>query len=437
VFSSTILLLIIGVLSSFGQDSRVAKLVLLGGFAVAFYTDFSRRIPRTQPLKDKSHLLVLLIFQLVQSLCWVIIFIYEPAGFYVPRLLLVVIAGFPWLILWLLITTESRNVKLYGLPSSGIGAILWAVTSVCLSKLGVSADNSLITYGGDIQGSIFGNIRLMLPGFPGVVSGGVFCGLALASCLAAIISVDRNSHRITYGFLSLIMAFGIYITDVRSAVGVVLLLSIYGVYPLIQNGVYFLIQKRRIKDFKNKNMSRLSWLLLASVALPFIAPLLIPKIDDMSESIQGLAAMLIPSRNSESPLSLGGRTSIWRLVLDIAANKGLILFAFNVVGENGAGISEILFDSNPMPGTSESAHSHNAVLNYYFSFGIIGLTLLSLLLFFGYKKVRQHSISIAGAVYVFPFVAFMIFMSLESLLSVAYIYFSVYFTLFNCDLLET
>lgn len=424
---SILLVPVIGLLLSVGDKSQSLKLALLGSLGASLLYDFMHSKRRSRPLKCKFYIISIITFQAYLTYSWLDVYFSKPIGLELTRFMLAILAGSPWIAIWQVLATESRSPRILGLPPTGLGVLAWSFFATVLSRLGVGSDSSMLTYGRVVEGGVMGEFRSILPGFPGIVAGGVFCGIALVYAISGILVPNSTTNRALFAFAGAIAAYGIYITDVRSATGVsivALLIGLFWTWIIKSNNVS---SGSALASITRK-------LVIATGALPFMVPLLIPVLDSWTERVTiPFSANVVARSEAESLLSFGGRSRVWEVSTELAMSEKFSLFSFNSVGEFGAGVSYALFDAVIMPGTPESAHSHNAALNFYYSFGLFGLMILVVLIGNFCIQIVRSPVAKAQVVYLLPFFGFMVFMTLESLLSVSYTYFGLCFTLFNLD----
>ncbi len=425
---NALLLPLVGLLLSAGESSRIVRLLFLAIAGAALL-----RRPKTHPdatsaPRNSSLFRAICIFQLVQSMSWVLIYINKPAGLELSRLPLFVLSLLPWLAIWASYSSGISSTKLLGLYPSSLGVVLWGCTSVVLDLLNFSSDSTIMIYGGVVEGTVLSNSRTVLPGFPGIVSGGVMCGLGIV-CLIGAISKARPTWSSGWIVIPIcLLANGIRVTDTRSSAVLVLL------FPIIA-AVLWLYPKRPSRS-QDKWLDRIPKVLVAcSVISPFVTPILFPALEkiDFSAELIGLASQLLRT-TTESIFSFSGRSGIWSTAFEAIADDGLTIASFHPLGEFGAGVADVLFMASSMPGTADSAHSHNGVLNYYFSFGTVGLLFLITLFYRLYKAVGATGSDNEWRELQFPFAGFMMFFAFESLLSPQYMYFGLYFTLLSLDI---
>lgn len=430
MYFSILLIPVIGLLISVGDLSQSIKLALLGSLGAAFAYDLMDCKRRSRPLIGKLHFALIVVFQAYLTYSWIDVYLSKPIGLEISRFMLAVLAGSPWILIWQLVATESRSPRILGLPPCGLAVIVWSLCTVILSRLGIGSDSSMLTYGRVVEGGVLGEFRSILPGFPGIVAGGIFCGMGLVYSISGFLSCSNRFQRAFYAIAGCACGYGIYVTDVRSATGVSIVVLLLGVT---------LVVAAKLRGFGSSDLSSLLIRngVIATAAFPFLFPFAVPLLDQWAERTTfSLFSTAVTRSDSESVLSFGGRSKVWEVATDLAIHDKLALLSFNSVGEYGAGVSYALFEAVMMPGSPESAHSHNSALNFYFSFGIFGLAVLIAIVCLLGASLYRGRLGKLQLVYLLPFFAFMVFMTLESLFSVSYTYFGLCFTLYNIDVIR-
>ncbi len=367
----------------------------------------------------------------MQSISWVLVYLNKPAGFDVSSLTLVLISLFPWFAIWAVYSNRSSSLRWHGFYPSSLGVILFGCISVALSMANFNPILTSTIYGGTVKGIFLNGSRSVLPGFPGIVSGGVFCGLGIV-CLIGEVSKKPMNWQSGWRLLPLVLlANGIRVTDARGAAGVSLLFVAAGIVGIFSN-----IKTSDVKQCENGGRFGLPTAFIGgSIIAPFVATIMLPILNQINLS-PNLVALLsqVVRTNYESIFSFSGRCDIWLLAWDTIRNDGLKIVSFHPLGEFGSGISDVLFAATEMPGTALSAHSHNCVFNYYFSFGTFGILVMAFLLYKLFRTVTSKTKSSRLTDLQFPLTGFMLLSVFESLFSIQYLYFGLYFTLLSLDI---
>jgi hypothetical protein len=419
---------VVGLLLAAGEQSRLVRVAFLAIAGAALLWRPKTNVTVIRPARSGWLFALICLFQLVQSVSWLVVYVTKPAGMEITRLPLIVFSIFPWLAIWTCYANYAPTPKIFGLFPSSIGVILWGCTSVVLSMLNFSSDSTAMIYGGVVEGAVLSSSRIALPGFPGIVSGGVFCGLGILCCIGALHGKKLGWSAGWFLLPVALLANGVRVTDTRSATALSLLFFVIGALSRAYSTTPGTSAAIR--------MARTTRLLIwGSVIAPFVAPLLFPALEkiDLNAELVGLTSQLLRT-TTESVFSLSGRSEMWAVATETILKDGLTIGSFHPLGEFGSGVSDVIYLVSSMPGTGESAHSHNGVLNYYFSFGLIGLGFLIAFVNRLVRVVLAKSENGNCEALQFPFAGFMMFFAFESLLSPQYLYFGLYFTLLALDI---
>ena len=412
-----------GVLWAVPEVPILIRMGFVLAIAVAAIYDLTRGVRRTRPLRNRPHLVSIAFAQALFTGSWLHVAYSRPMGLGITYILQLILIALPWLCIWRAATREVTETRIVGLTPSGIGVLIWCSISVFALKLGYAGGTSTEAYGGMVVGSFMSDARVVLPGFWGIVSGGVLSGIAVCVSIAGVLLFSQPVARFAMCCVCAVGAYGIYSTDLRSAAGAVVIsvaiLALHLCAGFKRSGI----------EFARKAAS------YCLVALPVALPVVSLALNSLESVARGiLGGGVFVRSDSESLLSIGGRTDIWAASLELACTTTPSLVALNSVGEFGAGVSDSLFLMASMPGTAESAHSHNSILNAYYSYGIIGPFVFVIMNLFAARGLNQLKERRDAILLLAPFTAFMIHMATESLLSVAYQYFGLILVLLNIDI---
>ena len=396
-----------------------------------------RRCPRRQkPFKNKRLLHLVMAFQCIQTICWVVSTVDQEGGglYSLSSLgLLCLLAVAPWFCIYQFATRTPWFPISTGLTSTGLAVILLAGCSVTIYEgigiVGADARNMLVTYGTQNHGMLFGRgARAILPGFPGIVPGGVFCGLALSSCIACIFSKASRSLRVIAGIITLVYIRGILITDTRSAMAVLLLtLSFASVVSIASSS-----QGQELAAWLARRVLRCSRF---AVMVPILIPVVFPLVTAAVDSVSRLPFLELVTRNqNDSILELGGRTPIWQESLRILVERPISLVRFHVVGELGSGVAYELSEKTSQPGLPMFAHSHNTILNTYYSFGVLGVIFVFGILWSIGEIIGKLKLKVEMLAFQLPFFSLIVFMTVESMLANGMRYGGLYLLFLCLDL---
>lgn len=425
---NALLLPLVGILISAGDSSRIIKILLLAVIGLAVLRRRQDYSGLTSSSRNGALFKGICIFQLTQSLSWLLIYVNRTAGLELSRLPIIALALLPWIAIWIAYSSSTQSTKLLGMFPSSLGVVFWGCGSVVLNLFNYNPNATEIIYGGTVEGTVLSDSRTVLPGFPGIVSGGVFCGLGIMCILGRINKSGSIWSQIWMLIPICLLANGVRVTDTRSAAVLVTIFPSVAVFSWLYPNQYVESLDRWFKKFTKV-------MIAAATCLPFIAPLIFPALEKINLSVEliGMSSLILRTK-TESIFSFSGRSGIWSAAVESILEKGPSFASFHPLGEYGSGVSDILFLIASMPGTPESAHSHNGVLNYYFSFGIVGLLFLAAMLYQIYRILSMSSTNNELRELQYPFSGLMLLFTFESLFSPQYLYFGLYFTLLSLDI---
>jgi hypothetical protein len=390
----------------------LALSMLVGGIALDYV--YSTSIPWQKPFK--SHLLLAALLGGI----WLYDKFANPHQLEQSALMPLVIAcGIAHVALFPLFRRTKLQLS-FSRSYIGIGISVWLIVCIAGTLVGLNRALAVETYGFESDSVVSGQSREVLFGFTGVISGGVFSALVVVFWIATV-ATTRNKFIIPLG-VGIIGAggIGIYKTDTRSAFAVVLLTSLV-------MAAHFAL--RLTGGQGPRPGSRLALRGFAVLILvPFFLPLIAPWADELllASDVHLLPAAL--SRGTESSIfQFGGRTEIWRIVLGDMSSDGFHIANLQPLGELASGVADVLHSLVYIPGQIESAHSHNAVLNIYHSYGFLGVVLLAVALRVVYLRIARRSFDNRDVPQLVLLGAMLIFMIFESVFSIIYVYFSPVF----------
>jgi hypothetical protein len=305
-----------------------------------------------------------------------------------------------------MVSRQRQILVLAGLP-----VFVYALALVCAlayaasftQRFGSLAEEK---YGFAIQASgRFGTFtRVQLPGFPGIVSGGVFAGLCAVCALHQFFTGPKR-HWMQYGLLFGAAGGAIIGTEVRSTIWVMAVVClVLGCLVIIPS------------YYQRVGLVVVSFLLL----LPFVYPVLAPAFEKSAASNVGDRYGRV---GSEDIFALGGRREIWDYVISAIKSDGLTLMGNGLGTETTLGLGEFAVQKGIInPRVVLSMHAHNAVLNLLLCGGLISTILFCLtpLVFIGFLDAQQTRNQTLGRVLTIGIIAYAVF---ESLVSPSYYYF--------------
>ncbi len=301
--------------------------------------------------------------------------------------------------------------------SIGLGLLIWSSISVVLTKLGFVGQSTLEIYGGHSESVMSGGARELLVGFRGIISGGICCTLGAVYSISCWFEKASRGERLVLTILGIISAAGIVITDTRSGATILAIIAIF----LASFGIRKVFLKGA-SSFYAITDKVIGYILIFTIN---IVPLFVPLVEYVVISLlSDIGGDFLFRKSTESTMALSGRTDVWSIALEYISAQGIQFITFNPIGEYGAGVSGYIHSTGVVPGAPESAHSHNAIMNTYFSFGLIGVGVLNLHLALLHQRIskclKNNQVAIK---YMAMFYAILLFSVIESMFSVLYVYF--------------
>lgn len=324
----------------------------------------------------------------------------------------------PWLGM-LLLGRRVMDIQDRRLPMNILyfGMLLVLILNLALARTSLGTINTERIYG-DVARSYSAtqSFRVALPTFPGVVSGGIFSGVAAVMGCALAKYGGHWWERVS-GWVGLVVGtIAIYFTETRSAFLTLIPLSI-----LIMTGG---LQKltRYPKAFA-------SMLVIVPFSIPYVYPSMVVSLEQIMPQI---IEENLSRSNSDSFWRLSGRVDIWNDATAVVTKKYLTPLGYGPMGEIVSGFSA--YSDNLLPGLRlrvQSTHTHNMYLNALFESGILGLLLwMSTVWMACYYLVRStRSGQISSMILLAGITAAGLMGATESILSVNYVYFVPLFLL--------
>jgi hypothetical protein len=255
---------------------------------------------------------------------------------------------------------RPKTSKFKDLPWTLIGGILAVAVNLPLAFTPIAALNTESNYGSlDASYSSIHAFRIALPGFPGVISGGVFSGIIAIGSFAYLLKEKKRLRRIIAVFAFFMGLTLVWLTETRSAG----LIIVFLIPVLIFDG---------LRKAAKCPLITATCLIL----LPLLMPIVYPKFIAGLSTPDFIQSHL--TRQGGNIWMLGARVDLWEGFLDANWGAFPVLSGFGPFGEYISGMNSSFSGQDVAQGirSVDILHAHNLFLNIFYSNGIIGVVIV-------------------------------------------------------------
>lgn len=253
--------------------------------------------------------------------------------------------------------------KLQEVPWTVLGGMIVLAVNLPLAFSPLAALSTENLYGSIAASySAIRGFRVALPGFPGVISGGVYAGIVALAAIAYFLSEKSGPRRITAAAATVICMMLVWLTETRSV-----LLTLIPILGLLAFGGF-----KKLSNFPKLTAS-------VAVCVPMLMTLIYPGV---AERVVAISPEFVEARLSrgwdDNIWMLNGRVGLWEDFRSIVPSPVNALLGYGPLGEYRSGMADVAAERSTLNFRYPQAlHAHNLFLNIAYENGAVGIAAFS------------------------------------------------------------